>query len=108
MFRSRKPVLTDATERWIAEMAKELGVKPKALKRAVLKLAEHGIWLEDEDWRIAAKSLDLSKYLNMVVDYIIRRVAAGATAQQAIQELPTAVEKAGKLEHIKAILENLI
>ena len=103
-----KPVLTNATERWISELAKELGVKPKALRRAVLKLARHGIWLEAEDWRVVARSLDISKYLDMAVDYIIRRVASGATVAQAVCELPTAVEKTGKLEHIREVLRNLI
>ncbi|AFA38764.1 hypothetical protein Pogu_0737 [Pyrobaculum oguniense TE7] len=102
-----KPTLTEATERWIAEMAKELGVKPKAFRKAVLKLARHGVWLEAEDWRIVARALDLSKFLKMAVDYVIRRVASGASVQQAVRELPEAVEKAGKLEHIREVLRNL-
>ena len=103
-----KPRLTDATERWIAEMAKELGIKPKAFRKAVLKLAKHGVWLEAEDWRLVARTLDLSKFLNMAVDYVIRRVASGASVQQAVREMPKAVEKAGKLEHIREVLRNLV
>lgn len=99
--------MTDATERWISELAKELGVKPGAFRKAVLKLAKHGVWLEAEDWRLVARSLDLSKHLDMVVDYVIRRVASGASAVQAVRELPAAVERAGKLEHIREVLRNL-
>ncbi|MEM4422056.1 hypothetical protein [Pyrobaculum sp.] len=103
-----KPTLTEATERWIAEMAKELGVKPKAFRKAVLKLARHGVWLEAEDWRLIARALDLSKYLNMAVDYVIRRVASGVSVAQAVRELPVTVEKAGKLAHIREVLSNLV
>ena len=88
-------------------MSKELGVKEKKLLKAVVKLARHGIWLEAEDWRLVARAIDM-KYLDMAVDYIIRRVASGATPAQAVKELPRAVERAGKLEHIKEVLSNWI
>jgi hypothetical protein len=48
------------------------------------------------------------KYLDMALDYVIRRVASGATPAQAVKELPAAVEKAGKLEHIREVLSNWI
>jgi DNA-binding Lrp family transcriptional regulator len=99
---------TLSTARWIEELARELGVSEKKLLKAVVKLAKHGIWLEAEDWRLAAQHLDLSRHLDMAVDYIIRRVAAGATPAQAVKELPAAVEKAGKLAHIREVLDNLI
>jgi len=98
---------TLSTARWIGELAKELGVKEKKLLKAVVKLARHGIWLEAEDWRLVARAIDM-KYLDMAVDYIIRRVASGATPAQAVKELPRAVERAGKLEHIKEVLSNWI
>jgi DNA-binding Lrp family transcriptional regulator len=100
--------LTLSTARWIGELAKELGVSEKRLLKAVVKLAKHGIWLEAEDWRLAARHIDLSRHLDMVVDYIIRRVASGAAPAEAVKELPTAVEKAGKLAHIREVLSNLI
>ncbi|MGB9704958.1 MAG: hypothetical protein ACPL3C_05880 [Pyrobaculum sp.] len=96
------------TARWLCELAKELGVREARLWKAVLKLARHGIWLEDEDWRLAARLVDLDKHMDMVVDYIIRRVASGASVTQAVRELPVAVEKAGKLAHIREVLSNLI
>ena len=99
--------LTLSTARWIGELAKELGVKEKRLLKAVVKLAKHGIWLEAEDWRLVARTIDM-KHLDMAVDYIIRRVASGASPAQAVRELPTAVEKAGKLEHIREVLSNWI
>jgi DNA-binding Lrp family transcriptional regulator len=98
---------TLSTARWIEELARELGVSEKKLLKAIVKLAKHGIWLEAEDWRLAARAIDM-KYLDMAVDYIIRRVAAGATPAQAVKELPAAVEKAGKLAHIREVLDNLI
>jgi len=88
-------------------LSKELGVKEKRFLKAVVKLARHGIWLEAEDWRLVARAIDM-KYLDMAVDYIIRRVASGATPAQAVKELPRAVERAGKLEHIKEVLSNWI
>ena len=100
--------LTLSTARWIGELAKELGVKEKRLLKAVVKLAKHGIWLEAEDWRLAARHLDLSRHLDMVVDYVIRRVASGVSPAEAVRELPKAVEKAGKLEHIREVLSNWI
>lgn len=98
--------LTLSTARWIEELAKELGVKEKKLLKAVVKLARHGIWLETEDWRLVARTIDM-KYLDMAVDYIIRRTASGASPADAVRELPKAVEKAGKLEHIREVLGNL-
>ena len=97
---------TLSTARWIEELAKELGVKEKKLLKAVVKLARHGIWLETEDWRLVARTIDM-KYLDMAVDYIIRRTASGASPADAVRELPKAVEKAGKLEHIREVLGNL-
>ena len=97
---------TLSTARWIEELAKELGVKEKRLLKAVVKLAKHGIWLEAEDWRLVARTIDM-KYLDMAVDYVIRRTASGATPAKAVRELPAAVVKAGKLEHIKEVLSNL-
>jgi DNA-binding Lrp family transcriptional regulator len=97
---------TLSTARWIEELAKELGVKEKRLLKAVVKLAKHGIWLEAEDWRLVARAID-TKYLDMAVDYVIRRVASGASPADAVRELPKAVEKAGKLEHIREVLSNL-
>jgi hypothetical protein len=99
--------LTLSTARWIEELAKELGVKEKRFFKAVVKLAKHGIWLETEDWRLVARTIDMT-YLDMAVDYIIRRVAAGASPAEAVKELPAAVEKAGKLAHIREVLSNLI
>jgi DNA-binding Lrp family transcriptional regulator len=99
--------LTLSTARWIEELAKELGVKEKKLLKAVLKLAKHGIWLEAEDWRLVARTIDV-KHLDMAVDYIIRRVAAGASPAEVVKELPKAVERAGKLEHIREVLSNII
>ncbi len=100
--------LTLSTARWIEELAKELGVKEKRLLKAVVKLAKHGIWLEAEDWRLAARHLDLSRHLDMAVDYVIRRVVSGATPAEAVKELPKAVENAGKLAHIREVLSNWI
>jgi DNA-binding Lrp family transcriptional regulator len=99
---------TLSTARWIEELAKELGVKEKGFLKAVVKLAKHGIWLEAEDWRLAARTIDLSRHLDMAVDYVIRRVASGATPAQAVKELPAAVEKAGKLAHVREVLSNWI
>jgi hypothetical protein len=99
--------LTLSTARWIEEMAKELGVKEKRFFKAVVKLAKHGIWLETEDWRLVARTIDMN-HLDMAVDYIIRRVASGASPAEAVKELPAAVEKAGKLAHIREVLSNLI
>jgi DNA-binding Lrp family transcriptional regulator len=98
---------TLSTARWLAELAKELGVKEKKLLKAVVKLAKHGIWLEAEDWRLVVRTMD-AKHLDMAVDYIIRRVASGTSPAQAVKELPKAVERAGKLEHIKEVLSNWI
>ncbi len=103
-----KQGLTLSTARWIEELAKELGISEKRFLKAVLKLARHGIWLEAEDWRLAARHIDLSRHLDMAVDYIIRRVASGASPAEAVKELPAAVEKAGKLAHIREVLSNLI
>jgi len=100
--------LTLSTARWIEELAKELGISEKKLLKAVLKLAKHGIWLEAEDWRLVARHIDLSRHLDMAVDYVIRRVASGASPAEAVKELPAAVEKAGKLEHIREVLSNWI
>ena len=99
--------LTLSTARWIEELAKELGVKEKRFFKAVVKLAKHGIWLETEDWRLVARTIDMT-HLDMAVDYIIRRVASGASPAEAVKELPAAVEKAGKLAHIREVLSNLI
>jgi DNA-binding Lrp family transcriptional regulator len=98
--------LTLSTARWIEELAKELGVSERRLLKAVVKLAKHGIWLEAEDWRLVARAIDM-KYLDMAVDYIIRRVATGASPADVVRELPKAVERAGKLEHIREVLSNL-
>jgi DNA-binding Lrp family transcriptional regulator len=98
---------TLSTARWLEELAKELGVKERRLLKAVVKLAKHGIWLEAEDWRLVARTIDM-KYLDMAVDYVIRRVASGATPAEAVKELPAAVEKAGKLAHIREVLSNWI
>jgi DNA-binding Lrp family transcriptional regulator len=98
---------TLSTARWIEELAKELGVKEKRFLKAVVKLAKHGIWLEAEDWRLVARTIDL-KHLDMAVDYVIRRTASGATPAEAVKELPAAVEKAGKLAHIREVLSNWI
>ena len=100
--------LTLSTARWIEELAKELGVKEKRLLKAVVKLAKHGIWLEAEDWRLVARHIDLSRHLDMAVDYVIRRAASGISPAEAVRELPAAVEKAGKLAHIREVLSNLI
>ncbi len=99
---------TLSTARWLEELAKELGVGEKKLLKAVVKLAKHGIWLEAEDWRLAARHLDLSRHLDVTVDYVIRRVASGATPAEAVRELPAAVEKAGTLAHIREVLSNWI
>jgi DNA-binding Lrp family transcriptional regulator len=98
--------LTLSTAKWIEELAKELGIGEKRLLKAVVKLAKHGIWLEAEDWRLVARTIDM-KYLDMALDYVIRRVASGATPAGAVKELPAAVEKAGKLAHIREVLSNL-
>ena len=100
--------LTLSTARWIEELAKELGVKEKRLLKAVVKLAKHGIWLEAEDWRLVARHIDLSRHLDMAVDYIIRRVVSGVSPADAVKELPKAVEKAGTLAHIREVLSNWI
>ncbi len=100
--------LTLSTARWIEELAKELRISEKKLFKAIMKLAKHGIWLEVEDWRLAAQHIDLSRHLDMAVDYIIRRVASGTTPAKAVRELPAAVEKAGKLAHIMEVIRNLI
>ncbi len=97
---------TLSTAKWIEELAKELGVKEKRFLKAVVKLAKHGIWLEAEDWRLVARTIDM-KYLDMALDYVIRRVASGASPAVAVKELPKAVEKAGKLSHIREVLDNL-
>jgi DNA-binding Lrp family transcriptional regulator len=99
--------LTLSTARWIEELAKELGVSEKKLLKAIVKLAKHGIWLEAEDWRLVARAIDM-KYLDMAVDYVIRRAASGASPAEAVKELPAAVEKAGKLAHIREVLSNWI
>ena len=100
--------LTLSTAKWIEELAKELGVSERRLLKAVLKLAKHGVWLEAEDWRAVARALDLNRHLDMAVDYVIRRVASGASPAEAVGELPAAVERAGKLSHIREVLSNLI
>lgn len=100
--------LTASTARWLEELAKELGVGEREMLKAVMKLAKHGIWLEEEDWRVAARSLDLTRHLDMAVDYVIRRVSSGVPPAQAVEELPKAVEKAGRLSHIREVLSNLI
>ena len=97
---------TLSTARWLEELAKELGISEKRFLKAVVKLAKHGIWLEAEDWRLVARTIDV-KHLDMALDYVIRRVAAGATPAQAVKELPAAVERAGKLAHIREVLDNL-
>ncbi len=98
--------LTLSTARWIEELAKELGISEKKLLKAIVKLAKHGIWLEAEDWRLVARAIDV-KHLDMALDYVIRRVASGVSPAEAVKELPKAVEKAGKLEHIREVLDNL-
>lgn len=103
-----KKGLTASTARWICELSKELGVDEKRFFKAVLKLAKHGIWLEEEDWHIIAKALDLSKHLDMAIDYIIRRVTSGESPERVVKEMPKAVEKAGKLAHIREVLSNLL
>jgi DNA-binding Lrp family transcriptional regulator len=98
---------TLSTARWIEELAKELGISEKRFLKAIVKLAKHGIWLEAEDWRLVARAIDM-KYLDMAVNYVIRRVASGVSPAEAVKELPKAVEKAGKLSHIREVLDNLI
>ncbi len=100
--------LTLSTARWLEELAKELGIGEKKLLKAVVKLAKYGIWLEAEDWRLAARHLDLSRHLDMALDYVIRRVASGASPAEAVKELPAAVEKAGKWAHIREVISNWI
>jgi len=99
---------TLSTARWLDELAKELGVGEKALFRSVVKLARQGVWLEAEDWRYVAQFVDLSRHLDIVVDYIVRRVRSGATVPDVVKEIPKAVEKAGKLTHIREVLSNLL
>ncbi len=99
--------LTLSTARWIEELAKELGISEKKLFKAIVKLAKHGIWLEAEDWRLVARTIDV-KHLDMAVDYVIRRVASGTSPAEAVKELPAAVEKAGRLAHIREVLSNWI
>ncbi|MEZ0319994.1 MAG: hypothetical protein ABWK05_08410 [Pyrobaculum sp.] len=103
-----KKGLTLSTARWLCELAKELGIGEGALLKAAIRLAKSGVWLEDEDWRAAAKALDLSKYLDMVVDYLEKRVKSGVPPAQAVKELPEAAAKAGVLAHIREVLANLI
>lgn len=103
-----KKGFTAQTARWLCELAKEIGVNEGRLWNAVLKLARHGVWLETEDWLLAARLVDLNKHIDMVVDYVIRRVSTGASVAQAVKELTTAIEKAGKLAHIREVLSNLI
>jgi len=98
---------TLSTASWIEELAKELGVGEKKFLKAVVKLAKHGIWLEAEDWRLVARHLDLSRHLDMAVDYVIRRVVSGTSPAEAVKELPKAVERAGKLSHVWEVLSNL-
>jgi DNA-binding Lrp family transcriptional regulator len=98
---------TLSTARWIGELAKELGVKEKRLLKAIVKLAKHGIWLEAEDWRLVARTIDM-KYLDMAVEYVIRRVVSGISPAEAVRELPAAVEKAGTMAHIREVLSNWI
>lgn len=102
-----KEGLTARTARWICDVAKQIGLPEKKLYRAVKKLARHGVWLEEEDWLILAKSVSL-KYFDQAVDYVLRRVASGVKPQDAVKELPQAVAKAGKLEHIKAVIQSLL
>jgi hypothetical protein len=99
---------TLSTARWLEELAKELGVGEKKLLKAAVKLAKHGIWLEAEDWRLMARHIDLSRHLDMAVDYVIRRVTAGVFTADAVKELPRAVKKAGMLTHIREVLNNLV
>ncbi len=99
---------TLSTARWIEELAKELGISEKKLLKAVVKLAKYGIWLEAEDWRLAARHLDLSRHLDMALDYVIRRVASGTSPAEAVKELPKAVENAGKWAHIREVISNWI
>ena len=99
---------TLSTARWLEELAKELGVGEKKFFKAVVKLAKHGIWLEAEDWRLVARHIDLWRHLDIAVDYVIRRAASGASPAEAVREIPAAVEKAGKLAHIREVLSNLI
>jgi len=98
---------TLSTARWIEELAKELGISEKRLLKAIVKLAKHGIWLETEDWRLIARHIDLLRHLDMAMDYVIRRVVSGTSPAEAVKELPKAVEKAGKLSHIREVLDNL-
>jgi DNA-binding Lrp family transcriptional regulator len=98
---------TLSTARWIEELAKELGVEERRLLKAIVKLARHGIWLEAEDWRLVARTIDM-KYLDMALDYVIRRTASGASPAEAVRELPAAVKNAGKLAHIREVLSNWI
>ncbi|MFN7105791.1 MAG: hypothetical protein ACK4M3_04330 [Pyrobaculum sp.] len=102
-----KKGLTLSTARWICELAKELGVREKRLFRAIRRLAKEGVWLEGDDWRELAKSVDLSKHLELAIDYILRRVSTGLPPVDAVRELPKAVERAGKLAHIREVLSNL-
>jgi hypothetical protein len=103
-----KKGLTASTARWLEDLAKELGVGEKRLFKAVLRLAKHGIWLEAEDWQAISNAIDLSRHLEMAVDYVIRRASAGVPPAEAVKELPKAVEKAGKLAHIRELLSNII
>lgn len=103
-----KKGLTLSTARWICELAKELGVGEGSLLKAVIRLAKAGVWLEEDDWRVVAKALDLRKYLDMAVDYVVKRVKSGLSPTQAVKELPEAAAKAGVLAHIREVLSNLV
>lgn len=103
-----KKGLTLSTAKWICELARELRVDYKKLLKAIEKMAKQGVFLDADDWRFIARFVDLNKHMDMIVDYIARRVASGVLPAQAVKELPEAVAKAGKLEHVKRVLEDVL
>lgn len=103
-----KKGFTISTAKWICEMARELRVSEEKFFKTVYRLAKRGVWLEEEDWLFIARVVDLGKHLDIVVRYILARVSSGVQIVDAVKELPKAVEKAGKLAHIREILSNLI
>lgn len=106
--RALKAGMTAATAEWICNLAKELRVPEGRLFKALKRLAQHGIWLTEDDWLEAARVLDLKESLERVVDYIVRRVKSGASVEEAVRELGAAAAKAGKLQHVLDVLRELV
>lgn len=96
-----------STAHWLCELAKALGIDERRLFKSVQKLAKSGIWLEEEDWRSLAAAVDIRRHLEIVVDYIIKRAAAGVPPDRAVREVPEAARRAGVLTHIREVLSNL-